>query len=143
MTDEDSGPGLVPELSVTDLPASLAFWRDLIGFRVQYRRPEEGFAFLALPGAALMLDQIGLGRTMTTGVQEHPLGRGVNLQIRVDDLDPALRRLSDARWPLFAVPEKRWYRVGSEQHGIAQVWVQDPDGYLLRLQTGIGRRPAE
>ena len=35
---------LVPELTVSDLGRSLAFWRDLVGFGVLYDRPEEGFA---------------------------------------------------------------------------------------------------
>ena len=38
---------LVPELDVFDLAASLRFWRDVLGFRVAYRRPENGFAYLA------------------------------------------------------------------------------------------------
>ena len=51
---------LVPELSVRDCAASLRFYRDILGFAVRYQRPEEGFAYLALGEAELMLDQIGL-----------------------------------------------------------------------------------
>lgn len=138
----DSAPSLVPELAVTELTASLAFWRDLIGFRIRYSRPEEGFAFLELGRAQVMLDQIGLGRTWSTGTWEHPLGRGVNLQVQVEALDPALDRLTGAGWPLFAGPEHRWYRVDGDERGVVQVLVQDPDGYLLRLQASAGRRPA-
>jgi len=135
-------PELVPELSVTELEASLVFWRDLIGFRVRYRRAAEGFAYLELARSHLMLDQIGLGRTWRTGALERPLGRGLNLQVSVDSLDPALQRLAHAQWPLFSEPEQKWYRVGSADRGVNQVVVQDPDGYLLRLQTSLGRRSA-
>lgn len=37
-------PRLVPGLLVTDIAASLAFWRNILGFRVLFDRPEEGFA---------------------------------------------------------------------------------------------------
>lgn len=140
MTEQETG--LVPELAVTDLGASLTFWCDLIGFRVRYTRPDEGFAFLELGRAQVMLDQIGLGRTWSTGAWEKPLGRGINLQVQVDGLDTTLGLLAGTGWPVFAGPEERWYRVGDSERGVAQLLVQDPDGYLVRLQTSIGRRPA-
>lgn len=37
---------LIPELYVTDLQRSLVFYTQLLGFKVAYDRPEEGFAFL-------------------------------------------------------------------------------------------------
>jgi hypothetical protein len=73
-------PQLVPELAVLDLTASLRFWRDLVGFDVSYTRIEEGFAYLVLGRAHLMLDQIGVGRTWRTGeldVPLEPVGKGV------------------------------------------------------------------
>lgn len=58
-----SEPGLVPELTVTDYKASRRFWCDLVGFSLRYERPEEGFGYLVLGNAHLMLDQIDRGRT--------------------------------------------------------------------------------
>ena len=49
-------PGLVPELTVTDYEASRRFWCDLVGFSLRYERPEEGFGYLVLGNAHLMLD---------------------------------------------------------------------------------------
>lgn len=46
---------LVPELDVTDLDASLAFYVGLIGFAVVLGRRHERFASLALDRAELML----------------------------------------------------------------------------------------
>ena len=37
---------MVPELLVTDFDASLAFWRDILGFAVAYARLAERFAYL-------------------------------------------------------------------------------------------------
>jgi len=135
-------PQLVPELAVLDPTASLRFWRDLVGFDVSYTRIEEGFAYLVLGRAHLMLDQIGVGRTWRTGELDVPLGRGVNLQIGVPSLEEPLQRLAAARWSLFLEPEEKWYRTGKQEAGVVQFLVQDPDGYLLRLQSSIGTRTA-
>ena len=136
-------PGLVPELSVTDYEASRHFWCDLIGFSLRYERPEEGFGYLVLGNAHLMLDQINQGRTWATGSLERPLGRGINFEVQVENLDTVLRRIESAGWPIFIKPEEKWYRAGDIEIGVRQFLVQDPDGYLLRLQQEMGERPAE
>ena len=136
-----SEPGLVPELSVTDYEASRHFWCDLVGFSLRYERPEEGFGYLVLGNAHLMLDQINQGRTWATGTLEAPLGRGINLEIQVAPLDAAWERLTQAQWPIFVEPEEKWYRAGDVEIGVRQFLIQDPDGYLVRLQEEIGERP--
>ena len=137
-----SEPGLVPELAVTDYDVSKRFWCDVVGFSLRYERPEEGFGYLVLDNAHLMLDQINHGRTWATGPLEPPLGRGINLEVQVADLDAAWRRASAARWPIFVEPEEQWYRAGEREIGVRQFLVQDPDGYLVRLQQEIGERRA-
>lgn len=136
-----SEPGLVPELAVTDYEASKRFWCDLIGFSLRYERPEEGFGYLVLGSAHLMLDQINQGRTWATGTLEAPLGRGINLEIQVAPLGAAWERLTQAQWPIFVEPEEKWYRAGDVEIGVRQFLIQDPDGYLVRLQEEIGERP--
>jgi hypothetical protein len=88
-----------------------------------------------------MLEQAGVGRNWITGNLERPLGRGVNFQIAVPDsaaLAAAIRRSDVA---LFMQPETTWYDLGAEEAGVQQFLVQDPDGYLIRFQSSIGRRP--
>jgi catechol 2,3-dioxygenase-like lactoylglutathione lyase family enzyme len=124
---------LVPELSVSDSVASLTFYRDLIGFTVVYERPDEGFAYLALGAAELMLDQLEQGRDWITGTLERPFGRGVNFQIEVPALEPICKRLAEAGVTLFQPVEIKSYRVGQGEVRQRQFCVQDPDGYLLRF----------
>lgn len=133
-------PALVPELLVTDVEKSLAFWRDLCGFTVKYARPDEGFAYVVHGSAHVMLEQAGLGRNWLTGPLEKPLGRGINFQIEVDDIDPVVTALTAARIDLFMAPETKSYQVGSAELGVRQFLVTDPDGYLLRFQSPIGPR---
>lgn len=137
-----SEPGLVPELTVTDCEASRRFWCDLVGFSLRYERPEGGFGYLVLGNAHLMLDQIDQGRTWATGPLERPLGRGINLEVQTEELDSAWHRMAEAGWPIFVEPEEKWYRAGDIEIGVRQFLIQDPDGYLVRLQQEIGERPA-
>jgi catechol 2,3-dioxygenase-like lactoylglutathione lyase family enzyme len=130
---------LVPEFAVRDLDASLGVYR-LLGFEVAYDRPEERFAFLRLGGAQLMLYQIGVGRVLAPhgASLDRPLGRGVNLQIKVPAAAPLAASLEGAGLVLHTALEERWYRAGPIRHGVRQFVVADPDGYLLRLAEDLG-----
>jgi hypothetical protein len=111
-------------------------------FAVLFDRSDEGFAYLDLDGAQIMLDEIGQTRDWMTGPLETPLGRGVNFQVSVPAIEPILTALSRADWPLFMGPERKWYRTGDVETGVHQFLVQDPDGYLVRFSAHIGERPA-
>lgn len=130
---------LAPELNVQDIAVSVRFWRQLLGFQVLFERPEEGFAYLQLEGAQVMLEQLSAG-SWSVGALERPFGRGINLQITLSSLAPMLERLADAGWPLYLAPAERWYRTGEHESGQRQFLVQDPDGYLLRFAEPLGER---
>jgi catechol 2,3-dioxygenase-like lactoylglutathione lyase family enzyme len=110
----------------------------IIGFRVRYDRAAEKFAYLDLGGAELMIEQET--DFWATAPRERPYGRGINLQIEVDDLAPILARLKAAGIPLFRPVEEAWYRAGQGYSGNRQFLVQDPDGYLLRMFEDLGSR---
>jgi len=133
---------LVPELLVTDLSRSLAFWVDLCGFKIAYRREAEGFVYLDLDGAQFMLEEVRGDDYWITGSLDAPLGRGINFEINVASIEPQLQRLAAAEWPLYREPQERWYRSNATELGVRQFLVQDPDGYLLRFSARIGVRPA-
>ena len=137
-------PALVPELDVSDLDRSLAFYVDLLGFSVLWARPEERFAYLGRDGAELMLEEAGgPGRRFRMAPLEHPFGRGVNIQILVSGVDALCARIRAAEHALVIPLEERWYRVGGELAGNRQFVVADPDGYLLRFFSDLGRKPTE
>ena len=77
-----------------------------------------------------------------TGALRRPFGRGVMFQIEVDDLDRPLAMLSAANWPIHSGPREIWRQAGNVETGQHEVFVQDPDGYLLMLAQGLGQRPA-
>lgn len=138
-----TSPSLIPELAVTSFAKSLDFYSHVLGFSIEYQRPEEGFAMLSLSDMRLMIDQIGLGRTWKTGEFEYPLGRGINFQIEVESIDPILKKLDENVGMLFMDVEEKWYRKDDVEVGNKQFLVQDPDGYLLRFTEDLGERPIQ
>lgn len=131
---------MVPELHVTDLARSLAFWRDIAGFAIAYQRAAEGFVYLERPdGAQVMLCQRH-GR-FETGPMQHPLGQGAMFQAYVDDLAPVLAAIATVEWPIYLGPREIWRQTGNVESGQREVFVQDPDGYLLMIAQEIGQRP--
>ncbi len=131
---------LVPELLVYDLPASLAFWQGVLGFQVAYGRAEECFVYLEHPaeGHQVMLCQRN-GR-FETGPMLRPLGQGAMFQLYFAELDPILAALTAASWPIHTALREIWRDTGTQQTGQREIFVQDPDGYLLMLAQHIGMR---
>ncbi len=114
----------------------------MIGCEPLYERPEERFVFLDFEGARLMLEEAaGPGRRFTTAPLEHPYGRGVNFQIQVADVDDLYARVLAAQSRVVIPIEQKWYRRDDHEVGNRQFVVADPDGYLLRFFTDLGRRP--
>lgn len=129
---------LIPELSVSDIGRSLDFYSGVLGFAVEYSRPEDGFFFLSLEGSQIMVEAVN--DHWWTGELEHPFGRGINFQIEVSDVAVLVERLEEAGVALFRPVCEKWYRGGDAEFGQIEFLVQDPDGYLLRFIQDIGER---
>ncbi|MDE0724145.1 MAG: VOC family protein [Alphaproteobacteria bacterium] len=133
-------PKIVPELYVSDLGKSLKFYTEIAGFSVKYDRPAEGFAYLDNNGAHLMLEEIDNPSTDSpwiTGELKAPLGRGINFQIEVDDVDTIYQKAAEQNILITLPIEEKWYQTGDTEGGNRQFMLQDPDGYLLRFFTEI------
>ncbi len=130
---------LVPELSVSDFAVSLRFYTVVLGFRIEYQRPEDRFAYLSYQGSQIMIEQAH--GTWETGPLEHPYGRGVNVEIGVERIAPLIEALRTDGYPLMVEPHERWYRRDDRVVGRQQFLVMDPDGYLLRFAQSLGTEP--
>ena len=74
---------LIPELIVSDLQQSLRFYCHILGFNIEYDRPEDKFAFLSYGGSQLMLEEDYPDESpWRVGPLERPFGRGLNLSIK-------------------------------------------------------------
>jgi glyoxylase I family protein len=131
--------GLVPLLQVYDMPEAIRFYRDALGFSVASASEEieaaEGryfhWALLRLGGAELMLNT-------AYDANERPPERDAarwrghadtGLFIGCDDLD-AVHALLASRGVAVDPPKLAAY-------GMRQLYVTDPDGYVLCFQHAI------
>ena len=125
---------LTPELYCSDLKMSLHFYLDVLGFKIQYQRQEEGFAMLERQGSRIMLEEINSNtRTWLTAPLEKPFGRGINFEIKTDKVDDLYVRVQHSTATVFLPLEEKWYRANDKRLGNRQFIVLDPDGYMLRF----------
>lgn len=132
--------GLVPLLQVFDMPAAIRFYRDVLGFSVVSASDEieaaEGryfhWALLRLGGAELMLNT-AYDANERPPAREPERWRGhadTGLFIGCDDLD-AVRALLASNGITVDPPRTVAY-------GMRQLYVTDPDGYVLCFQHPVG-----
>ena len=131
---------MVPELSVSNFERSLAFYVDVLGFSIRIRRENPDFVYLEQEHVQMMLEQIS-DEGWITGELEAPLGRGVNFQIELSDLEPLVKRIQTHKVPLFRELKETWYDIGEKLSGERELLLQDPDGYLLRFTQHLREKP--
>lgn len=128
---------LTPELCCSNIKTSLFFYTEILGFSVQYQREEDGFAMLERQGSRIMLDQIRsdsdseTGRTWITAPLEPPFGRGINFEIKTDNVDELYDCVQKAGAPIFLPIEEKWYRADEVMLGRRQFIVID----IVRSKT--------
>lgn len=134
-------PKLIPELKVLNFQKSLEFYVKFAEFEILYDRPEEEFAMISKNGAQIMIEGISSERrSWRVGALEYPLGRGVNFQIQVSDVNGLYENFKENKTPIFFEMEDKWYLKNNVEIGNRQFLVQDPDGYLLRFFQDLGER---
>lgn len=122
MNEEGYWNPMVPELSVTDLTRSLAFYTGLLGFSVRHGRESPPFAYLVQQQVQLMLEQVHQDGWQT-GALEAPFGRGINLQMELTDIQPLIERLQrGAGLPSIGHPMNPGIRWGRGYPDSGSVW---------------------
>ena len=75
---------LIPELSVKSIEESKRFYIDILGFKLEYERLEDKFAFLSLGDIQIMIEEVN--GYWSTGKLEYPFGRGINFEMKVPNV---------------------------------------------------------
>lgn len=129
---------MIPEFDVFNLKESLHFYIDLIGFNVVYERIEDKFAFIEFENVQIMLQEINKSENKwETAKLEYPLGRGINFQIDVINIDKIYNKLKENKYKIFVDIEEHWYRKDNVLMGCKEFLVQDPNGYVLRFSKDL------
>ena len=129
----------IPELSVTNLEKSLNFYKT-IGFKIEYERPENKFAFISLDEIQFMLQEIADNDKWDVAPLSYPFGNGINFQLEVENLDKIYSNLKNNNYKIAFEIEENWYRQGDKLLGNKEFLVQDPDGYLIRISQDLGQK---
>ena len=130
---------IIPELSVTNLENSLKFYKT-IGFKVEYERPENKFAFISFGEIQFMLQEISDNDKWNIAPFTYPFGNGINFQLEVSNLDEIYNSIKTANYKITFDIEENWYRQDDKLLGNKEFLIQDPDGYLLRFFEDLGEK---
>lgn len=137
---------LIPELACSSIKMSLSFYIEILGFRIEYQREEEGFAMLERDGARIMLDEINFSqeaeakRSWVSAPLEIPFGRGINLEIKTKRVNELYDWCQEKGATIFLPIEDKWYRAEDIEIVNRQFILLDPDGYMLRFSENMGER---
>ena len=129
----------IPELSVTNLENSLNFYKTA-GFKIEYDRPENKFAFISLGEIQFMLQEISNTDKWDVAPLSYPFGNGINFQLEVENLDEIYNNFKNLDYKITFDIEENWYRQDNRLLGNKEFLIQDPDGYLLRFSEDLGEK---
>ena len=130
---------IIPELSVTNLENSLKFYKTA-GFKIEYDRPENKFAFIGLGELQFMLQEISNTDKWDVAPLSYPFGNGINFQLEVENLDEIYNNFKNSNYKITFDIEENWYRQDNKLLGNKEFLIQDPDGYLLRFSEDLGEK---
>lgn len=129
----------IPELAVSNLENSLKFYKTA-GFKIEYDRPENKFAFISLGEIQFMLQELSNNDKWELAPLTYPFGNGINFQLEVNNLDEIYSNLKNSNYKIAFDIEENWYRQNNKLLGNKEFLVQDPDGYLLRFSEDLGEK---
>ena len=125
---------LTPNLIVSNVERSAAFYRDVLGFTMQMTVPDAppyAFAMMTSGSIEIFLNAPEPAFEEYPAFKDMPIGGTLTLFIEVTEIEAAYARLA----PLVKVVmpfEKKWY-------GMTEFAFTDPDGYIItfaqRTQT--------
>lgn len=121
--------GLRLELFVADVTASVAFYRDVLGFTVEAESP--GYVPMRLGDVRIAIGaQSGLppGHHFGPEALGRQKGVGVEIVLEVDDVQESHQRAIESGYPLSkSLTLQPW--------GLTDFRVVDPDGYYVRVTS--------
>lgn len=132
---------LTPNLMVDDMPTTLAFYRDTLGFEVADTAPPDGapvWAQLRAGGASIMLQTRASLSEELPDLREQPIGATQTLYITVEN-EPTFDALYARARQAGAIITEPF----TTSYGAREFRLRDPEGYLLVFAWMMGAAQAE
>jgi catechol 2,3-dioxygenase-like lactoylglutathione lyase family enzyme len=117
---------LTPNLIVSDVDRSMAFYREVLGFSVSQTVPDAApyvFAIVTSGDVQIFLNAPGPAVEEYPALKDRPVGGTLTLFIEVDDIGDSYAQLKD-RVQVVMPLEKKWY-------GVTEFAFLDLDGYII------------
>jgi catechol 2,3-dioxygenase-like lactoylglutathione lyase family enzyme len=117
---------LTPNLIVSNVARSLAFYRDVLGFTVQATVPDVDpfvFAIVKRGSVEVFLNAPEPAIAEYPAFGNRPIGGTLTLFVHVTDVAAAHAELQD-KVRIVMPLEKKWY-------GVTEFAFEDPDGYII------------
>jgi catechol 2,3-dioxygenase-like lactoylglutathione lyase family enzyme len=117
---------LTPNLVVSDVARSVAFYRDVLGFAPGLSvpdRPPYVFASVTSGPVEIFFNSLDAAAAEYPAFKNRPIGGTLTLFIEVDAID-ALHESLKERVSIVMPLERKWY-------GMTEFALSDPDGYLI------------
>lgn len=121
----------------TDAEASLAFYRDVMGFEVRLDVGYQNMRWITVgpvgqPDTAIVLHPVGVGRDISDDERrllQELVAKGsyFGVNLASDDLDADIARLAEAGAEVVQEPT-------DQDYGLRDAAVRDPAGNLIRIQ---------
>jgi uncharacterized glyoxalase superfamily protein PhnB len=134
---------VTPNLIVSDIDRSLAFYRDALGFSVFATVPEDGplvFAWMQRDGVNVFLNTVGSVKDEHPELAARPLGGTATIYIVVEADSPA--EGIDALFDVVKTKARVIMPMKDQFYGMREFGIEDPDGYVIFAAQRIGEEPS-
>jgi uncharacterized glyoxalase superfamily protein PhnB len=126
---------LTPNLIVSNVEQSIAFYRDVLGFTVAQTVPDAApFVFAAVQAGPveIFLNAPDAAYAEYPSFRDRPIGGTLTLFIEVEQIGEAYEALTN-RVNVVMPFEKKWY-------GVTEFAIVDPDGYVITFAQPDSQR---
>jgi len=117
---------LTPNLIVADVSRSIAFYRDVLGFKLAQTVPDSEpfvFAIVTSQSVEIFLNAPGPAQEEYPAFKNRPIGGTLTLFMEVENVRASYEELKD-RVQVVMPLETKWY-------GVTEFAFLDPDGYVI------------
>jgi lactoylglutathione lyase len=119
-------------LLVSDFPASLAFWRDIMMLPMTFGDETMGYAYFDTGSAGIeLMSRAGFAASLNEVMPSRPDGYPAVIVFRVDDVDATYDDLVKRGVKAIAEPVDRPVWQARTAH------FSDPDGYLVEIYSPL------